>query len=50
MTELFLEGTEPTAACTMHRRVALDRATGLPATVDTPVDRVVERVVTLLPA
>ena len=49
VTELFLEGTEPTAACTMHRRVYLDRATGLPATADTPFDRVVERVVTLLP-
>ncbi len=49
VTELFLEGTQPTAACTMHRRVYLDRATGLPATADTPFDRIVERVITLLP-
>ncbi|RPI55151.1 MAG: PBP1A family penicillin-binding protein, partial [Chloroflexi bacterium] len=27
--ELFLEGTEPGETCTMHRRVAVDRATGL---------------------
>jgi 1A family penicillin-binding protein len=50
VTELFLEGTVPAEACTMHRRARLDRATGLPATRDTPADRIVERVLTLLPA
>ena len=49
VSELFLEGTEPTAPCTMHQRIALDRATGLRATADTPPDRIVERVFTLLP-
>ena len=47
--ELFLEGTEPTETCTMHRRIALDRATGLRATVDTPPEQIVERVYTVLP-
>jgi membrane carboxypeptidase/penicillin-binding protein len=50
MTELFLEGTEPTETCTMHQRIAIDRATGLRATEDTPPERVVERVYTILPA
>lgn len=49
VAELFLEGTKPTETCTMHQRVALDRATGLPATANTPLDRIVERVFTLLP-
>ncbi|HNS51883.1 MAG TPA: PBP1A family penicillin-binding protein [Anaerolineae bacterium] len=49
VTELFLEGTVPQETCTMHRRVALDRATGLPATADTPAGRTVVRVLTLLP-
>jgi membrane carboxypeptidase/penicillin-binding protein len=50
VTELFLEGTEPTATCTMHRRVRLDRATGLPATTRTPPERIVQQVVTVLPS
>ena len=49
VTELFLAGTEPTATCTMHRRVAVDRATGLRATAGTPPERVMERVFTILP-
>ncbi len=47
--ELFLEGTEPTETCTMRRRIALDRATGLPATDDTLPDQIVYRVYTFLP-
>jgi len=49
VTELFLEDSEPTESCTMHQRVALDQATGLRATADTPPDRIVERVYALLP-
>ena len=48
--ELFVAGTEPTEQCTMHQRVAIDRDTGGLATVDTPPDRVWERVHLLLPA
>jgi penicillin-binding protein 1C len=49
VTELFLEGTEPAETCTLHQRVAIDRATGLRATAGTPPDRVVERLYTVLP-
>jgi 1A family penicillin-binding protein len=49
ITEKLLPGTEPTATCTMHQRIALDRATGLRATDDTPPERVVERFYTILP-
>jgi 1A family penicillin-binding protein len=49
VTELFLAGTEPTETCTMHQRIALDRATGLRATADTPPQRIVEQVYTILP-
>ncbi len=49
VTELFLAGTEPTETCTMHQRIAVDRATGLRATADTPPDQIVERVYTILP-
>jgi penicillin-binding protein 1C len=47
--ELFVQGTEPTEPCTLHQRMAIDRATGLRATNDTPPERVVERVFTVLP-
>jgi 1A family penicillin-binding protein len=49
VTELFLPGTEPAETCAMHRRIAVDRATGLRATAATPPERVVERVYTILP-
>ncbi|HZE16566.1 MAG TPA: penicillin-binding transpeptidase domain-containing protein, partial [Mycobacterium sp.] len=49
VTELFLAGTEPTETCTMHQRVAIDRATGLRAAADTPPDRIVQKVYTILP-
>jgi 1A family penicillin-binding protein len=47
--ELFLEGTEPTETCTVHQRIAIDRATGLRATADTPPERIVQKVYTVLP-
>jgi penicillin-binding protein 1C len=48
-TEMFLAGTEPTEVCTMHQRIAIDRATGLRATADTPAERIVQKVYTILP-
>jgi penicillin-binding protein 1C len=48
--ELFLEGTEPVETCNMHHRVAVHRATGLPAPAGTPADELAYRVVTILPA
>ena len=47
--ELFIAGTEPTESCDLHERITIDRATGLRATADTPAERVVERVYTVLP-
>ncbi len=47
--ELFIQGTEPIEACTMHQRIAVDRATGLRATSATPPERIVEHVFTVLP-
>ncbi len=48
--ELFLAGSEPAETCHMHQRIAMDRATGLRATADTPPEQIVERVYTVLPA
>ncbi len=47
--ELFLAGSEPREVCPMHRRIAVDRETGLRATADTPPERVIERVYTVFP-
>ncbi len=49
VTELFLKGTEPTETCTLHQRIPIDQTTGLRATADTPLDRIFERVYTVLP-
>jgi membrane carboxypeptidase/penicillin-binding protein PbpC len=49
VTELFLAGTEPTEACTLHQRVTFDRASGAPATGDTETQQTFERVYTVLP-
>ncbi|MFN2244632.1 MAG: hypothetical protein ACK2U2_20235, partial [Anaerolineae bacterium] len=49
VTELFVQGTEPTETCTMHQRIAIDRTTGLRATSATPPERIVEQVYTILP-
>jgi len=48
--EIFIAGTKPQEVCTLHRPVAIDAATGEPATPNTPPERVVERVFTFLPA
>ena len=47
--ELFIAGTEPQKEDDWHRAFRIDIRTGLPATPDTPLDRIVERVYTLLP-
>jgi membrane carboxypeptidase/penicillin-binding protein len=47
--ELFVDGTQPAETCTMHRRVAVDRGTGLPASAGAPQEQVAYRVVTVLP-
>ena len=49
-TELFVAGTEPKETCQMHQLFALDTATGQSASSDTPPERIVERVYTVLPA
>jgi 1A family penicillin-binding protein len=49
VTELFVKGTEPAETCTLHQRVAIDRASGLRATGDTPAEQIVERVYAVLP-
>jgi 1A family penicillin-binding protein len=47
--ELFIAGAEPQEECGWHRVFRLDRATGLLAGADTPPERIVERVYTILP-
>ncbi len=47
--ETFIAGTEPTQTCAMHQRIAIDSATGLRATAETPVERIVERLFTIFP-
>lgn len=49
-TELFIAGTEPKETCEMHQLFQLDAATGQLASSDTPPERIVERVYTVLPA
>jgi len=46
--ELFIAGTEPQEECDWHHAFGIDRATGLPADPDTPLNQVVERVYTIL--
>jgi penicillin-binding protein 1C len=48
--EYFRPPDAPHATCTVHRRIAVDGRTGLPATARTPVSRVALRPTTLLPA
>ena len=48
--ELFIAGSEPKETCQMHQLVALDAATGQLASTDTPLERIVERVYTVLPS
>jgi len=49
-TELFIAGTEPREYCTMHRPVRVDVSTGMLATGGCPLEQIVERVYTFLPA
>jgi penicillin-binding protein 1C len=49
-TELFIEGTQPTQLDTFYRRFKIDMSTGQLADASTPPDRVVERVMLVLPA
>jgi membrane peptidoglycan carboxypeptidase len=49
-TELFIEGTQPTQLDTFYRRFKIDMTTGQLADASTPSDRVVERVMLVLPA
>jgi len=48
-TELFIAGTGPQETCDWHQPFRIDIATGLLAAPDTPLERVVERVYTILP-
>ncbi len=49
-TELFIEGTQPTETDTFYRRFKIDMTTGQLADANTPPDRVLERVMLVLPA
>ncbi len=49
VTEVFLNGTEPTHADTLFRKLAVNRETGLLATVYTPPALVEERVYMIVP-
>jgi hypothetical protein len=48
--EVFIAGTQPTQPDNLYRSVDIDVVTGLPATADTPRDRIETRVFLLLPA
>jgi hypothetical protein len=49
-TELFIEGTQPTETDTFYRHFKIDMTNGQLANANTPPDRVVERVMLVLPA
>ena len=49
-TELFIKGTQPTETDTFYRRFKIDMTTGQLADANTPPDRVLERVMLVLPA
>jgi membrane peptidoglycan carboxypeptidase len=49
-TELFVEGTQPTQTDTFYRHFRIDAATGQLADENTPPNRVVERIMLVLPA
>ena len=48
--EMFIAGTQPTQPDNLYRPIDIDVATGLPATAETPRDRVDTRVYLVLPA
>jgi len=49
-TELFIKGTQPTETDTFYRRFKIDMTTGQLADANTPPDRILERVMLVLPA
>jgi 1A family penicillin-binding protein len=48
--EVFIAGTQPTQPDDLYRPIDIDVVTGLPATKDTPRDRIEQRVFLMLPA
>jgi len=48
--EVFIQGTQPTQPDNLYQPIKIDVATGLPATNDTPPDRVETRVYLVLPS
>jgi len=48
--EVFIAGTQPTQPDNLYQPIKIDVATGLPATADTPRDRVETKVYLMLPA
>jgi 1A family penicillin-binding protein len=48
--EVFIAGTQPTQPDNLYQPIKIDVATGLPATADTPRDRIETRVFLTLPA
>ena len=48
--EVFIAGTQPTQPDNLYKPIKIDVATGLPATADTPRDRIETRVFLTLPA
>ncbi len=48
--EVFIAGTQPTQPDNLYQPIKIDVATGLPATADTPKDRIETKVYLMLPA
>jgi membrane carboxypeptidase/penicillin-binding protein PbpC len=48
--EVFIAGTQPTQPDNLYQPIDVDVVTGLPATTDTPRDRIEKRVFLMLPA
>jgi len=48
--EIFIAGTQPTQPDNLYQPIKIDVATGLPATADTPKDRIETKVFLMLPA
>ena len=48
--EVFIAGTQPTQPDNLYQPIKIDVATGLPATADTPRDRIETHVYLMLPA
>ncbi len=48
--EVFIAGTQPTQPDNLYQPIKIDVATGLPATADTPQDRIETKVYLMLPA